>query len=210
MQKLILLVAFLLQVSLPHIMCSQNAVGIGTTTPRTTLEIAGGMIISQELDLLRKEAMTDTDISTFLIQDGVDEIKTLDVSNPTGAALGYIQKYVITNPNGDWVRDFDTQVNAADFVLISISAFFDKELVVSGGGDALDNGSAPYTAALIINGTWHLVADFPVVSNKDANPVGTWTFTTLIYSKDLSKQFGTVTIPMDNNSTGVAPNPVIE
>ncbi len=209
MQKPILLIV-LLQVCLPNNMLSQKAVGIGTTTPRTNLEIAGGMIISQELDLLRKEAMTDTDSSTFLIQNGADEIKTLDVSNPTGAALGYIQKYVITNPQGDWVRDFDTQVNASDFVLISISAFFDKELVISGGGDALDNGSAPYTAAFIENGTWHLKADFPVVSNRNNSEAGTWTFTTLIYSKDLSKQFGTVTINMNNDSTGVAPNPVIE
>lgn len=70
--------------------------------------------------------MTDIDSSTFLIQNGVDEIKILDVSNPTGAALGYIQKYVITNPQGDWVNDFDTEVNADEFVLISISAFLTK------------------------------------------------------------------------------------
>lgn len=126
MQKSILFVILLLQVCSPLDMLSQNAVGIGTTTPRTTLEIAGGMIISQKLELLRKEAMTDIDSSTFLIQNGVDEIKILDVSNPTGAALGYIQKYVITNPQGDWVNDFDTEVNADEFVLISISAFLTK------------------------------------------------------------------------------------
>lgn len=210
MQKLIALAVLLFPVFLPYGIYSQNAVGIGTITPRTTLEVAGGMIISQEMDLVRKEAMTDTDNSTFLIQNSGDEINTLDVSNPTGAALGYFQKYVITNPNGDWIRDFDTGVNASEFVLISISAFFDKELVVSGGGNATDNGSAPYTAALIKNGTWHLIADFPVVSNRNSEEIGTWTFTTLIYSKDLSKQFGTVTIPMNSQSTGAAQNPVIE
>ncbi|MGB3774787.1 MAG: hypothetical protein WA951_05985 [Leeuwenhoekiella sp.] len=189
---------------------SQGTVGINTSTPRTTLEVAGDVIISQEMDLIRKDAMTDEDNSTFLIQNGSDQLNTMDVSNPTGAALGYIQKYVIKNPNGDWIRDFDTGVNASEFVLISISAYFDRELIVSGGGNARDNGSAPYTAAVIKNNTWHLIADFPVVTNRNSNEIGTWTFTTLIYSQDLSKQFGTVTIPMNNKSTGAATSPVIE
>lgn len=210
MQKTHVFLILLLHVLLPQYICSQNAVGIGTTTPRTTLEIAGGMIISQKLDLVRKEKITDIDSSTFLIQNGTNEIKTLDVSNPTGAALGYIQKYIITNPQGDWINDFDTQINASEFVLISISAFFDRELVISGSGNALNNGSAPYTAAFIENGTWHLIADFPVVSNKNAAEIGTWTFTTLIYSQDLSKQFGTVNVPMNNKSTAAALEAVIK
>jgi hypothetical protein len=210
MQKSYVFLILLLHAFLPQNICSQNAVGIGTTTPRTTLEIAGGMIISQKLNLVRKEKMTDIDSSTFLIQNGANEIKTLDVSNPTGAALGYIQKYIITNPQGDWINDFDTQINASEFVLISISAFFDRELVISSAGNALNNGSAPYTAAFIENGTWHLIADFPVVSNKNASEIGTWTFTTLIYSQDLSKQFGTVNVSMNNKSTGAALNAVIK
>ena len=209
MQKPILFVVLLLQVCLPNYISSQNAVGIGTTTPRTTLEIAGGVIVSQKLELQRKEAMIDTDSSTFLIQNATDEIKTLDVSNPTGAALGYIQKYVIKNPQGDWVKDFDTEVNASEFVLISISAFFDKELAFSDTNTA-ENASAPYTAAFIKNGTWHLIADFPAVSNRYNSEIGTWTFTTLIYSKDLSKQFGIVTIPMNDESLGTAQNSVIK
>ncbi|WP_031428186.1 hypothetical protein [Flavimarina sp. Hel_I_48] len=208
-EKIILNFLVLFPLGLPIKTQAQNSIGIGTTTPRTTLEVAGGMVVSGTLDIKEKRDMLDSDNSTFLIQNDIDEIKTLDVSNPTGAALGYIQKYIITNPNGDWVKDFDTGVNASEFVLISISAFFDRELVITGANSG-ENGSAPYTSAFIKNGTWHLIADFPSVTNRNQNEVGTWTFTTLIYSNDLSKQFGTVIIPMQNASTGAAPNAVID
>ncbi len=187
----------------------QRGVGIGTPNPRKTLEVAGSMNISQKMNLTKKSPMTDTDISTFLIQDSENLVKTLDVSNPTGAALGYIQEYVITNPNGDWVKDFDTQVDADKFVMISISAFFNVEMVIS-SDDALANGSAPYTSAFIKNGTWHLIADFPVVSNKSGSGPGTWTFNTLIFSKDLSKHFEDVIIDMANSSKGSATTPIID
>ncbi len=126
---------------------AQDGIGIGTKTPRKTLEIAGDMKISQNIDIGVIENLEDDDTSTFLIQDTDQSIKILDVSNPTGAALGYIQEYVITNPQGDWVLDFDTGVPSDDYVLISLSAYFDKELVMS--GNAQDNASIPYTSAFI-------------------------------------------------------------
>lgn len=186
----------------------QKAIGIGTQNPRTTLEVAGDVIIADQLEVTQKENMQDGDLSTFLVQTNDNQIETLDVSNPTGAALGYIQKYVIENPNGDWVKDFDTQVNATDFVMISISAYYDKELVISGNDTS--NGSAPYTSAFIKDGTWHLIADFPVVSNRNSSEQGSWTFTTLIYSKDLIKQLGTLNIPMNEQSEAAANAPIID
>ena len=188
---------------------AQNGVGIGTPYPRTALEVAGSMNISQTLDLTKKEAITETDTTTFLMQESSDLIKTLDVSNPTGAALGYIQEYVIENPKGDWVKDFDTQVDADEFVMISLSAYYNVEMVIS-STNAESNGSAPYTSAFIKDGTWHLIADFPVVSNISGSGPGTWTFTTMIFSKDLSKQFDDVTIDMNNASTGSAANAIID
>lgn len=202
----LIFLAFFIQVSISF---GQKAVGIGTQTPRANLEVAGDVIISSSMDLLHKASLTASDSSTFLVQDNQNKIKALDVSNPKGAALGYIQEYIIQNPNGDWVRDFDTKVNATDFVMISISAFYDREIAISGNSSTKSNGSAPYTAAFIQNGTWHLIADFPAVSNINNSEIGTWNFTTLIYSKDLIKQLGTVTIPMGGDSIKVATSPII-
>jgi len=134
-------------------------VGINTTTPRTTLEVGGDAIISETLDINNFSSLTANEDSTFLVQDSNNDLKSLDVSNPTGAALAYIQEYQITNPEEDWVLDFDTGVDASDFVLIAISAHFDLELNTSSSAGASDNASLPYTATFIKNGTWHIIAD---------------------------------------------------
>ena len=187
-------------------------VGINTTNPRTTLEVAGDAEITGSLTIGNYDPLTDGEASTFLIQDENDneEIKTLDVSNPTGAALAYVQEYIITNPDQDWVRDFDTGVDASEFVLITISSYFDLELNTSSSSGAEDNSSLPYTATFISGGTWHIIADYPMVANLDPSATGTWTISTLIFSKDLSKQLGSIDIPMLNSTTGSAATPILD
>ncbi len=173
------------------------------------LEVNGDVRISGAIDV-DMEPLRQGQTSTFLIQDTDNSLKSLDVSNPTGAALGYIQEYVITNPDLDWIREFDTGIDASEFVLITISAYFDEELVISTSSNAINNASLPYTATFIKHGTWHIIADYPMVANLDVNAIGTWTIKTLIFSKDLSKQFGTVNIPMANGTTGSAITPIIQ
>lgn len=183
--------------------CQTEGVGIGTTQPRAKLDVAGDAKISQGISIGVIDNLEDADTSTFLIQEASDQIKSLDVSNPTGAALGYIQVYEIYNPDEDWVLDFDTGIDANDFVLNTLSASYDREL------DINNNATIPYYSAFINNGTWHITADFPSANNLDPSELGTWTITTLIYSKDLSKQFGNVVIDMSGGSTGAATTPII-
>jgi len=204
---LTLLVAFCLFSTLS---ISAQGVGIGTTSPRATLEVVGNMSVSGTLDIGNYNSLTDGELSTFLIQDMDDTLKTMDVSNPTGAALAYIQEYIITNPEKDWIKDFDTGIDATEFTVISISASYDRELTLSETNNAPDNATLPYTATFILNGTWHIIADFPVAANRYSSEIGTWTIQTLIFSNDLSKQFGTVTIPMSNGTTGTAASPIID
>ncbi|MBT0607961.1 hypothetical protein [Aequorivita echinoideorum] len=184
-----------------------SQVGINTTSPRTALEVAGSTKISDSIVITKIKSLKDSDNSTFLIQDENDFIKTLDVSNPTGAALGYIQEYVIVNPQLDWVLDFDTRISATDYVLNTVSAHYNRELIMNTANGI--NSSIPYASAFIKNGTWHIIADYPSANNRTPSEIGTWTITTLIYSRDLSKQFGTVNIPMANATTGSATSPII-
>ncbi|MBT8256244.1 MAG: hypothetical protein KJO23_06870 [Bacteroidia bacterium] len=187
-----------------------SQVGIGTKTPRKTLEIAGDAEISGNVEIGVYKSLGDADTSTFLVQETDGTIKSLDVSNPTGAALGYIQEYVITNMEEDWVRNFDTGIDATDFTVIVTSASFDRELDITESNDAPDNSSLPYTATFVEAGTWRIIADYPMAANAYASEIGTWVIKTLIFSNDLSKQFGSIDVFMSDGSIGTAITPVID
>ena len=184
-------------------------VGIGTSTPRKALEVAGDMIVSQTMDVMNYNDLTDNGTSTFLLQESNNSIKSIDVSNPSGAALGYIQEYIVVNPNSDWIRDFDTGIDASDFTLVVISAVYNADLQLSNGGNRDEMFTIPYTATFLGGGTWHIIADYPMAANSNSSDVGIWILTTLIFSNDLSKQFGTIQIPMADGTTGSASSPII-
>ena len=189
---------------------SFGQVGINTDSPRKALEVAGDMNVTGNVTITNYNGLVDSDSSTFLLQETDDSIKSIDVSNPTGAALGYIQEYEIVNPNKDWVKDFDTGIDATDFVLLVISAVYDKDLVIDNNGKERDNFSLPYTATFIEGGTWHIIADYPMVANISNQDDGTWLITTFIIYKDLAKQFGIETVPMSGATTGSAASPIID
>ena len=157
----------------PFCLLGQKAVGIGTSNPRVTLEVAGDAITRDGIEIGVIDDMVDADTSTFLVQeDASNKLKTLDVSNPTGTALGYIQEYIIENPNEDWVLNLDTNISATEFVVNTISAYYNRELDIDG------YATVPNFSAYIQDGTWRLTADFPSAvkspvcseqSNFDAN-----------------------------------------
>ncbi len=123
---------------------------------------------------------------------------------------GTFRSTLLRTADEDWVKDFDTGIDKHDYVVIAISASYDVELDISSSANAVDNYSLPYTATFIKGNSWHIIADYPMVANLDPTAIGTWTIKTLIFSKDLSKQFGTIDIPMVNASTGTAIAPIID
>jgi hypothetical protein len=185
-------------------------VGIGTSNPRKALEVAGDMQVSQTMDVMYFNDLTDSGTSSFLLQESNNNIKSIDVSNPSGASLGYIQEYIIVNPNSDWVKDFDTGIDANDFVLVVISAVYNSDLQIQNGNNRTDNFTIPYTASFVSGGTWHMISDYPMAANSNNGDEGIWIITTLIFSNDLNKQFGIINIPMADGTTGSASSPIID
>lgn len=187
-----------------------SQVGINTKNARKTLEVAGDMLITGNMEIGLYNPLKDGDTSTFLIQESDASIKSVDVSNPTGLALAYIQEYYIVNPNLDWVKNFDTGIDATEFVVIVTSASYDLELDLTEVSGDEENFSIPYIATFVQAGTWRIIADYPQAANIDETAIGTWIISTLIFSSDLSKQFGTIDIPMSGSTSGSASTPIID
>lgn len=191
-----------------YIANSQN-VGINTTTPREELEVGGSMRVSNLLDVNLVYSLRDPDVTTFLSRETDGQIKSFDLSNPTGVALGYFQEYEIVNPDGDWVLDFDTKISTLDYSMTITSANFNKELIVT-FSSASDNFSLPYASIFEKNGTWHIIADFPSVHPRYTTPAAIWTITTLVFSNDLSKNLGIMEFDMGGSNTGSVTTPIID
>lgn len=188
---------------------SQN-VGINTVTPRKTLEVAGDVLVSETVDFKKFRNLEDVDTNTFLKQESDGSIAGLNVSNPTGAALAYIQEFEITNMNGDWILDFDTRVDAGDYVVIPVSSYYNQSLSVDDFTIAPEHFSIQYSSTFILNGTWHLIADYPASDNLDPSVEGVWKITTLIFSRNFSKQFGISEFLMNGNTIGQATTPILD
>lgn len=186
-----------------------SQVGINTTTPRATLEVAGDAKISNQLDINVIEALQSTDVPTLLNKDSNNKTRALDVTSPTGVALGYTQKYTIVNPEGDWVLDFDTGINANDYTINLISASFSSELIITFTSTS-DNFSLPYSSVFVANGTWHIIADYPSANPRYASTNHNWEIILLIFSNDLSKQLGDQEINMAGNYSASATTPIID
>lgn len=195
---------------LGNISVAISQVGINTTTPRKALEVGGDMKVSNQLLIGSFNKLESADTSTLLVQKSDGNLNSLDPSGTSSSPLAYIQNYVIVNPDEDWVRDFDTGIDATDYVLVTVSANFDQELLISSATGAVDNASLPYTSSFIQGGTWHIIADYPMTANNAGINTGTWTIKTLIFSKQLSKQLGVLNIPMANSTTGSASSPILD
>lgn len=180
-------------------------IGINTTEPRTALEVAGNTKVTT-FEVREVNDLEENQVSTFLTQDTNGVIRPMRVSNLTETSLGYIQEYKLYNPDDDWVADFNTNIPANQYDVIVISAHYDREV---GSDDSRVSFSIPSAAATVKDGTWRLLADYPGFANVYSS-AGTWTITTLIFSKDLSKNLGNPTVNMGGNQTGAANNPIID
>ena len=179
-------------------------VGINTTTPRTTLEVAGNTIIDGTINVNNIDVVQNEDVSYLLTQNQGNMIKELNTTQ-VGNALAYFQEYVLTNVNGDWVRNFNTNVQASKYSMIVISAYFSRELVMNG---TPENFAIPAVSAFVdgLTPTWRLRADYPSAGTKgEIN--GTWTIKTLIITRNITKG---IPMDMDGGTTQQAEAPIID
>ncbi len=183
----------------------QNGVGINTNNPRTTLEVNGSVTVNGQLLLDNPRNITDGEPSTFVVQDNTNQVRALNLSTPTSPGLGYLQTYILTNTGLDFVRDFDTQIDASKYVVVIVSSFYNQRLQLNGS-----DYSIPYASAFVSGGTWHLTANYPIARDESASLIGEWNINTLIFTNNLSKQYTSMTVDMTGNTTGSAVNPIVD
>lgn len=185
-------------------------VGINTTTPRTTLEVAGDMNINGGIKINRIDRVEENKTSTFLTQTSNGYIKELNALQGDGLVIAYFQEYILENMDGDWVKEFNTNIPADKYVLSIISTYFNKELKME--DDQSRNFAIPYCSAYIAGRpeTWRIVADYPGASPKISTG-GKWVINTLILSKEFSKILPQETVQMEGENGGVkVGNPIID
>lgn len=193
---------------------SQDGVGINTTEPRTTLEVAGDTHIDGAIKVGILNQVSDTDNAALLGQIGTDFVKELNVG-AAGVAIAFFQEYNFTNMGGggDWISSLNTNIDASQYIVTVISAYFNKELQMSAGGG--NNFVIPYVSAYVGPGnTWYITADYASAAPVSGGPVGQWIISTLILSKDFSKEFPQQTVNFSGGNLtrrgGAATTPVID
>jgi len=197
-----------LNFALAHSQTAGN-VGINTSEPRKTLEVGGDVIISGDLNVLTFDSVNDGDEVDFIKQEASNSIVSLNLENSPSAALAYVQEYELTNMQQDWVRDFDTRIDATEFSIVVVSSYYNQSVLMDINQRNLF--SIHESSAFILNNTWHLTADYPVANNVTGNATpGVWNITIVVYPRSLTKQFGTVTYPLGENTTGTAATPLLD
>lgn len=191
--------------------CNISAqVGINTTNPRTSLEVAGDMKTDGGIKIDNIDLLQNDDISSFLTQTPNGSIKELNALQGDGLVIAYFQEYRLKNMLGDWVKEFNTNIPADKYVLTLITTYFNQELVMDGSQS--DNFSLPYCSAYIAGNpaTWRIVADYPGAA-PSGTETGEWVINTMILSKEFSKILPQQNILMNGGTGGVqSGNPIID
>lgn len=183
-------------------------VGINTTTPRTTLEVAGDMNINGNFKINQLDNVQDDNNSSFLTQIPNGSIKELNALEGEGLVIAYFQEYRLKNMDGDWVKEFETNIPASKYVIVIISTYFNQGLQMETSQSS--NFSIPYCSAYIGGnpGTWKITADYAGAKPVGSAP-GEWVISTLILSKEFSKILNPEQVPMNGLRGGVKDGPPI-
>lgn len=186
----------------PFLRAQQGNVGINTETPRVKLEVSGSYrsdkIITGNLD-----PITAVEKDRYLLLNHSDSDNRIRRVNPNLSltpGLASIVTYKLTNINLDWVERFNTKINATDYSLMVLSAYFDRDVV---GG----NMAIPSYGVKNVNNEWILYADYSQVASTTN---GTWTFVCAIYPKTYVKIFEEQpTFDLNGTSIGTDTTPIL-
>ena len=169
-------------------------VGIGTTNPRSELDVAGDMFIlglGSGLQVTIPE-VDNNEGFVLLTQTESGFIKDIDLTS-NGKAFGYVQEYIISNMDGDWLNELNTNIDANKYRMVILSANFDREVVVPNESFIIQNVSS-----YVKNNKWHINADYPAVTTETGN--GVWEIITMILPEDMVKEIPSEVVTLEGTN----------
>lgn len=174
-------------------------VGINTDSPRpgVALDVQGTFKAKSLIaPSFPPVSVSDRDSFLYLVQDPSDHsVSMLDLtatgSNGSGG-ISTLLTFKLTNVNGDWVQNFNTRIDANQYALVVLSAWFDQSLV--GTKPAL-----PIAGTKEVDGVWYLEADYSAIKS---NTNGTWYIQCVAYPKTYAKIFPQQHVVINSSSSG--------
>ncbi|WP_131368679.1 hypothetical protein [Chryseobacterium luteum] len=180
-------------------------IGIGTTSPSAKLQINN---TSTNISSIKVNGISNQPSSSNSAYLTVDNVTGEFYKGLQSEKAFYYQKYNLNNVSGDWVNNFDTKINAANYTLIIVGSYFSKLLGVNNTNTSTSRFTPQNVFAFKENGTWRISADFPTTSSVGdsggALVNGDWTIYTMVIRNNQVVNNADVTINMQSSSNGSA------
>jgi len=182
------------------VVTSAGRVGIGTTTPTAQLQTTGNMILGTAV-----LTNGNTGYSTMVRNNATGELRVASSSSGNAFVFNNVV-YQINNVSGDFINDFNTNVNSTQYTVIITGSSF----ITTNGGGLSNSTTGTFSPKNIYaysnGGTWHLSADYRGGSTAD-NINGSWTIYCLVINNTFMNSLGTVTSNLGGSSSGFSTAP---
>lgn len=185
-------------------------VGIKTSNPQATLDVAGGTLVESYLIDTNNNAATGNYYLLTRSKDSspVGKVKLLDIALRTVAPVN-TYNIVLQNVSQDDVVNLNTGLETAKYVVAIVSAVFTDAtpgVITSTTYKSFGAYSTEITKTISSGVEYNAVN----LSFKGAGTTlaknGTWNLTLCVYEKALIKDWGTYTGSVDNTFRGVSTN----
>jgi len=174
---------------------ANNRVGIGTSSPSTTLDINGNMRIATA-----SSSSSSSNVATLVRDNTTGEIKIASSSTGNTANMTYI-KYNLSNVNKDWIANFNTNIPSSQYTVVIVGSTFNQQALSSAVGGSYNPLNV---AAYDSSGTWRIYADY---NGGDTANNGTWTIYCLVINNSVIKTLPDVNADLGGTNSGSAPLP---
>lgn len=186
-------------------------IGIGTTTPTPgyALDVAGSVLIQDELKLKAlPDEITQNAEFKFLMRvlnsEPAGEVGRLDVEQVSVAPINIVN-YTFHNLQKDNVSAVNLQFPASKYV-VGIANFRYEGQVIKKGGSKADNIGNFVTRTYVdgpSGGTWHLEIQNRSLDAASDNAI-TYHVTLIVYDKKYFKQLPSIPANLNGQSVGAA------